>query len=139
MHRAPTPERRRPAARVVVSHGSRRRRRCRRRIGRHHHAQAKPVAGVDLDDREAVSHLLAIAYDDRQTAEDARLTLRRLHLGDQLEPGRTALLVLIRQSTPDEILSQIEQYGGHVLQTSLTGEAEERLRKAVGEQPSGAA
>lgn len=166
-----------------------------------------------------MSHLLAIAYDDRQTAEDARLTLRRLHLqdairlddavvvtrdeggkiklhqsfkpaeaaaaggalwgsligllflapllgalvggaagaavgaltdvgvddsfarrlGDQLEPGRAALLVLIRRSTPDEILSQIEQYGGHVLQTSLTGEAEERLREAVGEQPSGAA
>lgn len=166
-----------------------------------------------------MSHLLAIAYDDRQTAESVRLKLRALHLegaiqlddavvvsrdergkiklhqsfnppeagaaggalwgsligllflapllgalvggaagaavgaltdvgvddsfarqlGDQLEPGRAALLVLVRQSTPDKILPHLKQYGGRVLQTSLSEDAEERLREAVGEQHSGAA
>ncbi|MBW3609562.1 MAG: DUF1269 domain-containing protein [Actinobacteria bacterium] len=165
-----------------------------------------------------MSQLIAIAYDNRQTAEDARLTLRRLHLedalqlddavivtrdgagriklhqwfrpaeagaaggalggtligllflapllgallggaagaavgartdvgvddsfarqlGERLEPGKAALLVLLRESTPDKVLPEIEQYGGHILQTSLSDEAEELLREAVGEQRSGA-
>lgn len=157
-----------------------------------------------------MSHLLAIAYADRQTAESVRLKLRALHLedaiqlddavvvsrddrgkiklhqsfnppeagaaggalwgsligllflaplpgalvggaagaavgaltdvgvddsfarelGERLEPGNAALLVLVRQSSADKILAQIEQYGGDVLRTSLSDEAEERLREA---------
>lgn len=171
------------------------------------------------EDGETGSHLLAIAYADRQTAETVRLKLRALHLedviqlddavvvtrddrgkiklhqsfkppeagaaggalwgsligllflapllgalvggaagaavgaltdvgvddrfarelGERLEPGKAALLVLVRQSTPDKILAQIEQYGGDVLQTSLSDEAEERLREAADEPHSGAA
>ena len=56
------------------------------------------------------------------------------NLGDRLEPGKAALLVLVRESTPDKVLPEIEQYGGQVLQTSLSDEAEGRLRDALGDR-----
>ena len=55
------------------------------------------------------------------------------NLGDRLEPGTAALLVLVRQSTPDKVLPEIQRYGGHVLQTSLSDEAEANLREALGD------
>ena len=45
-------------------------------------------------------------------------------LGQKLEPGGAALIVLVRRSTPDKVLPEIQKYGGHVLQSSLTQEAE---------------
>jgi uncharacterized membrane protein len=52
-------------------------------------------------------------------------------LGSKLEPGGAALFVLVRSSTPDKVLPRISQYGGEVLHTSLSTEAEETLREAL--------
>ncbi|HEX5193992.1 MAG TPA: DUF1269 domain-containing protein [Solirubrobacteraceae bacterium] len=52
-------------------------------------------------------------------------------LGQKLQPGGAALIVLVRKVTPDKVLPEIQQYGGEVLQTSLDNEAEERLREVL--------
>ncbi len=54
-------------------------------------------------------------------------------LGASLTPGGAAVIVLVRKSTPDKVLPRISEYGGHVVQTSLSHEAEERLRAALEE------
>ena len=53
-------------------------------------------------------------------------------LGEKLTPGTSALFLLIR-STPDKLLPRVEHFGGHVIQTSLSDEEEQRLRAALGE------
>jgi uncharacterized membrane protein len=52
-------------------------------------------------------------------------------LGDKLTPGSAALIVLVRSSTPDKVVPRIAQYGGHVIQSSLSDEAEARLDTAL--------
>ena len=52
-------------------------------------------------------------------------------LGTRLEPGGAALFVLVRSSTPDKVLPRISQYGGEVLHTSLSTEAEQTLQEAL--------
>lgn len=54
-------------------------------------------------------------------------------LGTQLQEGGAAVIVLVRKSTPDKVIPRIREYGGHVLQSSLSQEAEENLRAALGE------
>ncbi len=58
-------------------------------------------------------------------------------LGADLEPGHAALIVLVRKMTPDKILENIQEQG-HVIRSSLSNEAEERLNQALaaaGTQP----
>lgn len=52
-------------------------------------------------------------------------------LGANLAPGRAALIVLIHEVTPDKVLPEIRQFGGEVIQTSLSAEAETRLSEAL--------
>ncbi len=52
-------------------------------------------------------------------------------LADQLEPGHSALFVLVRKSTPDKVLEELQGYGGKVLQTSLSHEDETKLQTAL--------
>lgn len=52
-------------------------------------------------------------------------------LGQKLEPGNSALVVLVRKVTPDKVLPEIQEFGGEVMQTSLDDEAEERLREVL--------
>ena len=52
-------------------------------------------------------------------------------VGNSLEPGQTALFILVIKATPDKVLPEISQFGGSVYQTSLSNEAEEQLRKAL--------
>jgi len=54
-------------------------------------------------------------------------------LAEQLEPGAAALIALGRSDAPDKVLERLRPYGGHVIQTSLDNEAEERLRAGLGE------
>jgi uncharacterized membrane protein len=54
-------------------------------------------------------------------------------LGDKLRPGGAALFVLVRESTPDKVLPRISQYGGDVIHSSLSAEAEETLQEALRE------
>jgi uncharacterized membrane protein len=55
-------------------------------------------------------------------------------LGTRLKDGGAAIVVLVRQSTPDKVIPRISQYGGEVLQSSLDNEAEERLQAALAGQ-----
>ncbi len=48
-----------------------------------------------------------------------------------LQPGSSALFVLVRKSTPDKVLDELKQFGGTVLQTSLSKEDEAALQAAL--------
>jgi uncharacterized membrane protein len=57
-------------------------------------------------------------------------------LGSKLEEGNVALVVLVRRSTPDKVLPRIQEYGGHVIQSSLSNEREEELRATLEGAPA---
>ena len=50
---------------------------------------------------------------------------------DLVQPGTSAILVIVRKVTPDKFLDALRPYGGTVLQTSLTSDAEQGLMKAL--------
>ena len=52
-------------------------------------------------------------------------------VGDSLEPGGSALFMLVAESTPDKVMPELEKYGGHLYQTSLSEDDEEKLRKVL--------
>jgi uncharacterized membrane protein len=54
-------------------------------------------------------------------------------LGEQLQPGSSALFVLVRSATADKVLPEVQKFGGTVLQTSLSKEQEARLRAVLAE------
>ncbi len=54
-------------------------------------------------------------------------------LGATIEPGSSALFVLVRRATPDKVLPELRPFGGTVLRTSLPNEQEARLRQALQE------
>ncbi len=51
-------------------------------------------------------------------------------LGDELQPGSAALILLISKMSPDKIIPKIE-IPGTVIQTSLSNEGEEALKDAL--------
>lgn len=52
-------------------------------------------------------------------------------IADTIEPGTSALFVLVRKVNPDKVLPELAKYGGTLLRTSLTTEQENRLREAL--------
>jgi len=52
-------------------------------------------------------------------------------VGDSLEPGQSALFLLVAKITPDKVLPHLEKFGGTVRQTSLSKEDEANLQKAL--------
>jgi uncharacterized membrane protein len=52
-------------------------------------------------------------------------------VGQSLPEGGAALFALVRQVTPDKVLPRISEFGGKILQTSLSNESEERLQQAL--------
>lgn len=52
-------------------------------------------------------------------------------LAEKLQPGTSALFVLVRKVTLDKVLEEVKGTGGHIIQTSLTHEKEEKLREAL--------
>lgn len=52
-------------------------------------------------------------------------------VGAELTPGKAALFVLVVSSTPEKVLPQVAPYGGHIITTSLSPEAETNLREAA--------
>ena len=58
-------------------------------------------------------------------------------LGAKLQPGGAAVFVLVRQSTPDKVLPRISQYGGEVIHSSLSQDAEETLQEALRDHAHG--
>jgi uncharacterized membrane protein len=55
-------------------------------------------------------------------------------LSTQMTPNSSAIFVLIRRMTEDKVVPEISQYGGTVLRTSLSDEAEQRLQAALSQQ-----
>jgi uncharacterized membrane protein len=54
-------------------------------------------------------------------------------LGERIEPGSSALFVLVRSVTFDKVLPELRPFRGKILKTSLSNEQEERLKKALQE------
>ena len=52
-------------------------------------------------------------------------------VGDSLEIGSSAVFMLVIEATQDKALPELAKYGGHVYQTSLSNEDEEKLRQAL--------
>src|SRR5215212_4254467 len=52
-------------------------------------------------------------------------------LGEKLDTGTAALIVLVRSSTADKVLPRIQEFGGHVIQSSLSTERENELSAAL--------
>ena len=48
-----------------------------------------------------------------------------------LKPGTSALFMVIEKATPDKAIAGLRQYGGTVLKTSLSAEAEKELQEAL--------
>jgi uncharacterized membrane protein len=55
-------------------------------------------------------------------------------LGASLRPGGSMLFILFRSISMDKALQELEGTGGTIIQTSLSHEDENRLRKALGNQ-----
>ena len=56
---------------------------------------------------------------------------------DLVQPGTSAILVIVRKATPDKFLEALQPYGGTVLQTSLPHDAEQQLMRALhGDDPA---
>jgi uncharacterized membrane protein len=58
-------------------------------------------------------------------------------LGAALEPGKAAVIFLIRSMTPDRVLSEIK-IPGKIIQTSLDGSTEQQLSEALAAAGAGA-
>jgi uncharacterized membrane protein len=52
-------------------------------------------------------------------------------VGEKLTPGKAALFVLVVNSTPEKVLPEVAPFGGSIITTSLSPEAEAHLREAV--------
>ena len=53
-------------------------------------------------------------------------------VGETIEPGHSALFILVRKVTPDKVMEELKKYNPTVLQTSLTEEQEAQMRSAFG-------
>ena len=54
-------------------------------------------------------------------------------VGNSLEIGGSAIFLLVIEATADKVLPEMAKFGGHVYQTSLSNEDEEKLRKVLDE------
>jgi uncharacterized membrane protein len=52
-------------------------------------------------------------------------------VGDSLEPGNSAIFMLVAEATGDRAAAEFAKLGGTVYQTSLSVEDEEKLKKAL--------
>ena len=56
---------------------------------------------------------------------------------DLVQPETSALMVIVRKTTPDKFIEALRPYGGTVLKTSLPRDAETELMKALhGDDPA---
>lgn len=53
-------------------------------------------------------------------------------VGDTIEPGHSALFLLVKEATPDKMVDELRQYKGKILQTSLSAEDEAKLKETFG-------
>lgn len=57
-------------------------------------------------------------------------------VGEQIEPGDSALFLLVREATPDKVMDELRKFDAKVYQTSLSKEDEEKLRASFGAEES---
>ena len=50
---------------------------------------------------------------------------------DMLQPGTSALFLIVDKVTPDKAVAALSKYGGRVLKTSLAEDAEQRLQQSL--------
>jgi uncharacterized membrane protein len=56
---------------------------------------------------------------------------------EMLKPGTSALFMIIEKATPDRAVAALSQYGGTVLKSSLSKDAEAQLQEALhGKEPA---
>ena len=55
----------------------------------------------------------------------------RNRVRDLLQPGKSALVMVIEKATPDKVQEALAPYGGTILQTSLSHDAEAKLQAAL--------
>lgn len=53
------------------------------------------------------------------------------HSYGKLQPGTSALFVIVREGNPDLAIAALKPYKGTVLQTTLPPEAEEEVRRIL--------
>ena len=53
------------------------------------------------------------------------------HVRDMLQPGTSAVFLLVEKMTTDKALKALSKYGGTVLKTSLSEDAERELQEAL--------
>jgi uncharacterized membrane protein len=82
-----------------------------------------PVAGMAIG---AASGALAGKFTD-YGIEDTFVK----EIGRELTPGKAALIVLARRATPDKVIEEMKQFGGTVIRTNLSNEAEQKLQAAL--------
>ena len=59
---------------------------------------------------------------------------------DQVQPGTSALFMIIEKATPDKAVEALKGYGGTVIKTSLSDEDTQKLQEALApSEPIGAA
>ena len=54
-------------------------------------------------------------------------------LGQTLQPGTSAIFMLVRRVNTDKALPELAKFGGRILRTSLSNEQEARLKRALEE------
>jgi uncharacterized membrane protein len=54
---------------------------------------------------------------------------------DYLQPGTSALFMIIEHASPEEAIAALQQYGGTVIKTSLSEEDTKKLREALQPPP----
>lgn len=53
------------------------------------------------------------------------------NLSATMQPGSSALFVLVRKATPDKVIAEVSKFGGTILRTSLSQDAETKLQDAL--------
>jgi len=82
-----------------------------------------PLLGMALGaGMGALSAKIAESGIDRQFIDQVR---------DLVQPGTSALFLILEKVTPDKAVEALSKYGGTVLKTSLSKETEEQLQKAL--------
>jgi uncharacterized membrane protein len=55
-------------------------------------------------------------------------------VGNSIQPGTSALFVLVQQATVDKVVEQLKPFGGTIARTSLSTENEAKLKAAFGQE-----
>src|SRR2546421_4973928 len=55
-------------------------------------------------------------------------------VGNSIQPGTSALFVLVQQATVDKVVEQLKPFSGTIVRTSLSTENEAKLKAAFGQE-----